>query len=197
MRSWSKLRKEHEYLPSHRRERDAKRKKQALPKSLLIHFYKHFYSQYFNVFKYTVLNKYYFYWPLNSLYSTGIFNILTKCFHAVENVNIFFFIFYGFFSSLPKDIFIDFRERGTEREREQEKNIDVREKHQWAPPHTCPMQGLYPQPKYVPWLGIKHASNLLVQDDTTTKWATQPEFIFFLLIIKISFYVPHRKLSPG
>ena len=53
-------------------------------------------------------------------------------------------------------MFIDFRERGRERERE---------KHRSAASGTRPDQELNPQPRFVPWLGIKPA---------LTNWATWP-----------------------
>ena len=56
---------------------------------------------------------------------------------------------YFFLNSLPKDMFIHFRERGGERERE--KNIHVREKHQSVVSLTCPDQGSSLQPFGVGW----------------------------------------------
>ena len=44
------------------------------------------------------------------------------------------------------------REEGGERERE--RNITVKEKHQPVASCTCPCQGWNPQPMYVPWPGI-------------------------------------------
>ena len=44
-------------------------------------------------------------------------------------------------------MFIDF-ERA--RERERERNIDVREKQQWVASYMCSNQGLNLQPRYVP-----------------------------------------------
>ena len=54
-------------------------------------------------------------------------------------------IFFSFFNSHPK-ICYWFKERG----REREISVD-------GPPHT-PQQGLNPQSRYVPWLGIKPAT---------------------------------------
>ena len=48
----------------------------------------------------------------------------------------------------PKDMLTDFRERG--REREMERNIDVREKHQSLASCMCSDWGPNPQPKHVP-----------------------------------------------
>ena len=45
-----------------------------------------------------------------------------------------------------------------ERERERERDGDVREKHQLVASHSLPKQGLNPQPRYVPWLGIEPAA---------------------------------------
>ena len=50
-------------------------------------------------------------------------------------------------------MFIDFRKRGSEREKG--RNIDVREKHQLVASHTLPDWGLNPQPRHVPQLGIE------------------------------------------
>ena len=48
-----------------------------------------------------------------------------------------------FFKSSPKDTFVDFRERGHEREKERDRqtDIDVREKHQSAASCIHPDQG--------------------------------------------------------
>ena len=54
-------------------------------------------------------------------------------------------------------------------EREQERNIDVREKQEPMVFCTCPDRGLNLQPRYVPW-----ESNLQpfgVQDNALTNWA--------------------------
>ena len=73
-----------------------------------------------------------------------------------------------FFSSLLKDISIDFKERERERERdrgrkeERERNrkrkIDVREKHRLVASCPHPNRGLNMQPRYVPWPGIEPAT---------------------------------------
>ena len=55
--------------------------------------------------------------------------------------------------SLPKDMFIDLRERG--RGVGRERNISVREKHPSGASHTCHAQGLNLQPRYVPWRGTE------------------------------------------
>ena len=47
-------------------------------------------------------------------------------------------------------LFIYFLERGEGREKETERNIVVREKHQSVASRTCPNQGLDPQPRHVP-----------------------------------------------
>ena len=50
--------------------------------------------------------------------------------------------------------FYFFLERGEGREKERERNINVREKYRSVSSHTCPNQGLNPQPRHVPWPGI-------------------------------------------
>ena len=59
-----------------------------------------------------------------------------------------------------------------------ERNIDVREKHQWLPPAGAPTKdcthpdgGSNPQTRNVPWPGIKPAS-LQVRDNAPSYWAT-------------------------
>ena len=52
------------------------------------------------------------------------------------------------------DMFIDFREREGGREREREKERDVRDKHQSVASPKCPDQGSNLQPRYVLWPGI-------------------------------------------
>ena len=52
-----------------------------------------------------------------------------------------------FFKSSPKDMFIDFRERGRARQR----NLDGRERNiNHFAPCTCPNWGSSPQPSYMP-----------------------------------------------
>ena len=61
-------------------------------------------------------------------------------------------------------MFIDFREKkGGERERDRERNINVRNIDWLVAPHTYPNMGLHPQPRYVPWVGTK----------PTTFWCTK------------------------
>ena len=53
----------------------------------------------------------------------------------------FFKKFFIMFLSSPKDMLIDFRERGRERERERERNISVREKHPKPTAQACVLTG--------------------------------------------------------
>ena len=62
--------------------------------------------------------------------------------------NVLFFFFFSFFLNPHPNMFIDFRERG--RDREMERNIDVREKHQSLASCMCSDWGPNPQPKHVP-----------------------------------------------
>ena len=57
-----------------------------------------------------------------------------------------------FKTSSPKDMFIDFREKGEARDRgrEGEREIDMREKHRAVASCMCPDWGLNSQPRYVP-----------------------------------------------
>ena len=47
-------------------------------------------------------------------------------------------------------LFIYLSERGEGREKERERNIDVREKHQLGASHTCSNWGQNPQSRHVP-----------------------------------------------
>ena len=67
-----------------------------------------------------------------------------------------------------KNVFIDFRERGREGEREW--NISVREKHLLVASHTHPDQGSNPA-TCVPWPELKPYTSG-VQDDAPANWAT-------------------------
>ena len=53
-------------------------------------------------------------------------------------------------------MFIDLRE--TEKQRENERNIDVKEKHWSFASHICPEQGSNPHPRYMAWPGIKRTT---------------------------------------
>ena len=67
---------------------------------------------------------------------------------ANECFNEFMFMFiYILFS--PEDMLTDFRE-GEGRERERDRNIDVREKHRLVASCTHPNQGLNSRPRHVP-----------------------------------------------
>ena len=60
----------------------------------------------------------------------------------------------GYFSTY----FFFLRERGAGREKERERNINVRENHQLVASCMRPDQGWNLQPSYVPWPGIKPAT---------------------------------------
>ena len=49
-----------------------------------------------------------------------------------------------------KDFINLFLERGERREKERQRNTDMREKHRLVVSHTCLDQGSNPKPKYVP-----------------------------------------------
>ena len=57
-------------------------------------------------------------------------------------------------------MFIDFK--GRKGERQNERNVNVREKHQLVTSHRCPDQGLNLQPRYVPLPGIKSPAFLFM-----------------------------------
>ena len=54
-----------------------------------------------------------------------------------------------FFKSSPEDMFIDFRERGMERQNKNERDINVREKHQSLASYTHLDRESNPQPRYM------------------------------------------------
>ena len=56
-------------------------------------------------------------------------------------------------------LFLDTRE---EREKEGERNIDVREKHRSIASRMCPAQGPNLKSRHVPWTGIEPAAFLSV-----------------------------------
>ena len=58
-------------------------------------------------------------------------------------------VYCGLLAFIKKDFIYLFLERGEGREKERERNIDVREKHQSVAPCTWPIQGPNPQPKHV------------------------------------------------
>ena len=76
---------------------------------------------------------------------------------------IFFFIIF-------KDYICFFVERGEVREKEGERNINVRDKHQSTASQTYPNWRPNPQPRYVPWLRIKPA-NFCLSGGHPTNWA--------------------------
>ena len=70
--------------------------------------------------------------------------ILLYCFNFYEwKCNIYFFFFYPYQRTCLE------KEKGRERE------TLMWEKHQLVVSHTCPNQGMNPQPRYVPWLGFE------------------------------------------
>ena len=84
---------------------------------------------------------------------------------------------------------IDFRERGRggerERERDGERNIDMREKHRSVASRMCPDRGSNLQPRFVPWTGVEPA-----QDYIPTNRGTQ-------LGICLTFGRATKQLSAG
>ena len=79
-------------------------------------------------------------------YSSVEFNkvITPLIFHLLSGMPLVFFFS---LKSSPQDMFIG-----------KERNIDVWEKHQSVPSHTCHHWGSKTQPKYMPWLGTKPAT---------------------------------------
>ena len=77
----------------------------------------------------------------------------------LNNVSLHFCYCFIFLSS-PEDML---RERGRRREKERERNINVREIHRWVCLLHVPNQGSNPQPRYVPWLGIKPVTLQLME----------------------------------
>ena len=81
-------------------------------------------------------------------------------------------------------------QRGEWREKETERNINVREKHQLVATHTCPNQGLNPQPRHVPaWDPNPQLFGL--QDDVqpTEPHQLWPENSFFLFFFRKLFLI--------
>ena len=103
--------------------------------------------------------------------------------------NVFVSFFKKFFN-----LFIDLRERGRwEWGRERQWDQCQRETSIGCP-HKCPNRGLNPQPRYVPWPGIKPPTFFSVRDDTPTNWAT-PSRAHVFLIINISLFIKEIVLS--
>ena len=75
-----------------------------------------------------------------------------------------------------KNLFILARGEGRQKERERE--IDVREKHRLVVSGTCPNQGLNLQPRHVPWPGIEPVTLRFV-GWCPTNWATLARANFF------------------
>ena len=89
------------------------------------------------------------------------------------------------------------RERDTERERQErqtEKEISVREKYWLVASHTCPDQGLKPQPKCVPWLGIE-PTTFWCGDDAPTNWATWPGWWILTIICTHETIIPIKTMN--
>lgn len=74
-----------------------------------------------------------------------------------------------FFNPHPRLCFYWFLEGG----REREKNINMTEKHRQVASCILLDRELNPQPKYVPWSGIK-PENFCAQDNTPINWTTWP-----------------------
>ena len=101
-----------------------------------------------------------------------IFSIKFICFDCVNNQTIIHYFSYVDFSLLIlkhviflKRFFYLFLERGEGKEKERERNISV-----WLP-LTCPHWGPDPQPRHMPWLGIKPAT-LWFAGQCSIHWAT-------------------------
>ena len=85
-----------------------------------------------------------------------------KCLNLKEYILLFLFF---------KDfIYLLLRERRREGERERERNINVWEKHWLVASHT-PNWGTGPEPRHVPWLGIKLVT-FWFTDQHSIHWAT-------------------------
>ena len=80
-------------------------------------------------------------------------------------------------------------ERGKGREKERERNIDVREKHKPVASGTLPNLGPNLQPRHVPWSRIEPAT-LCFAEWCPTNWATpvraKPFLIFWNLLILLN-----------
>ena len=87
-----------------------------------------------------------------------------------------------FFFILTKDVCIEFRERGQEREREKERKTHVREKRPSVVSHMCPDQGSDPQ-------------TIGVWDDAPTEPRGQAQFVFLLAILTSPIWLWQR--LPG
>ena len=80
-------------------------------------------------------------------------------------------IWTNFLLLLFKDFIYLFFERGERREKNRERNIDMREKHQWVASCMSLDWGPTPQSRHVPWQGIKLAT-LCFRGQCPTNWAT-------------------------
>ena len=91
-----------------------------------------------------------------------------------------------------KDFIYLLLERGEGREKERERNNNVREKHWLGASHTCPDRGSNLQPRHVPWLGIELAAFYLVEQ-CSTNWATPFRAIIWILMHML----PHCYIGPN
>ena len=92
--------------------------------------------------------------------------------------------------------FIFILQRGKRREKERERNIDVREKHWLGCLLQVPQLGTNPQPWRVLWLGIKTVWSSGLQDDTQPSCTGHSwRFIFKILLYLLSFHFYYYKNS--
>ena len=77
-----------------------------------------------------------------------LYSIVCNSSMSKKSMYLFFFLTQG-------HIFIVLLEKEGEVEREKERNIDGKEKHQLVASLMCPDWGLNPQPRHVPWPGLK------------------------------------------
>ena len=85
---------------------------------------------------------------------------------------------------LKNILFIYFLEREEGREKEKERNSDVREKHRLVASRMHTIRGLNLQPRHVPWLGTKPATFSFVRW-CPTNWATPVRTTLFIFIAHI------------
>ncbi|KAF6131762.1 NOVA alternative splicing regulator 1 [Phyllostomus discolor] len=72
-------------------------------------------------------------------------------------------------------------ERGEGREKEKERNIDLREKHQWVAFPTCPGWGLNLQHRHVPGLGVNWRPFAFQDTPNQLNHTDQGEFLYFMV----------------
>ena len=87
-------------------------------------------------------------------------NVDTSILNKIFLTYVHFYIYFFDFKSSPKDVFIDFRERGKwwgEREKERERDTHTHI-DQFPPIHALTEDGICKQPRYVPSPGIEPAT---------------------------------------